>query len=106
MCGRDGAMCGLVTDRDLVIRCLAAGKDPQSTKIREVMTGNVVTAKPDMEASVAAHLMGQKQVRRLPVVENGRLCGMVSLGDIANREETGIDAADALGDICTNIRNA
>lgn len=106
VCGRDGAMCGLVTDRDLVIRCLAAGKDPQSTKIREVMTGNVVTAKPDMEASVAAHLMGQKQVRRLPVVENGRLCGMVSLGDIANREETGIDAADALGDICTNIRNA
>lgn len=104
VCGRDGAMCGLVTDRDLVIRCLAAGKDPQGTKIREVMTGNVVTAKPDMEASVAAHLMGQKQVRRLPVVENGRLCGMVSLGDIAHREETGIDAADALGDICANIR--
>ena len=106
VCGRDGTMCGLVTDRDLVIRCLAAGKDPQRTKIREVMTGNVITAKPDMEASVAAHLMGQKQVRRLPVVENGRLCGMVSLGDIANREETGIDAADALGDICTNIRSS
>ena len=106
VCGNDGAMCGLVTDRDLVIRCLAAGKDPESTKIREVMTGKVVTAKPDMEASVAAHLMGQKQVRRLPVVENGRLCGMVSLGDIANREETGIDAADALGDICTNIRGS
>jgi len=104
VCGKDGTMCGMVTDRDLVIRCLAAGKDPESTRIREIMTGNVVTAKPDMEASVAAHLMGQKQVRRLPVVENGRLCGMVSLGDIAHREETGIDAADALGDICANIR--
>jgi CBS domain-containing protein len=103
VCGKDGTMCGMVTDRDLVIRCLAAGKDPESTRIREIMTGNVVTAKPDMEASVAAHLMGQKQVRRLPVVENGRLCGMVSLGDMAVREETVMDAGDALADVSSNL---
>ena len=103
VCSGDGKLCGMVTDRDLVIRCLASGKSPEETKVRDVMTGRVVSAPPDMDASVAAHLMGRQQVRRLPVVENGRLCGMVSLGDLANREESSMDAADALGDICANV---
>lgn len=103
VCGNDGRVCGMVTDRDLVTRCLASGKIPGHTKVREIMTGNVVSARPDMEAGVAAHLMGRQQVRRLPVMENGKLCGMVSLGDLANRDESSIDAADALGDICSNI---
>ena len=103
VCGSDGRVCGLVTDRDLVTRCLASGKMPVHTKIRDVMTGNVVSGRPDMEAGAAAHLMGRQQVRRLPVVENGKLCGMVSLGDLANRDESSMDAADALGDICSNI---
>ena len=103
VCGYDGNLCGLVTDRDLVTRCLASGKTPGHTKVRDVMTGNVVAAQPDMEAGVAAHLMGRQQVRRLPVVENGRLCGMVSLGDLANREDSCMDAVDALGDICSNV---
>ncbi len=103
VCGSDGRVCGLVTDRDLVTRCLASGKMPVHTKIRDVMTGNVVSVRPDMEAGAAAHLMGRQQVRRLPVVENGKLCGMVSLGDLANRDESSMDAADALGDICSNI---
>lgn len=103
VCGSDGRICGLVTDRDLVTRCLASGRTPGHTKVRDVMTGNVVAAQPDMEAGVAAHLMGRQQVRRLPVVENGRLCGMVSLGDLANREDSCMDAVDALGDICSNV---
>lgn len=103
VCGSDGRVCGLVTDRDLVTRCLASGKMPVHIKIRDVMTGNVVSVRPDMEAGAAAHLMGRQQVRRLPVVENGKLCGMVSLGDLANRDESSMDAADALGDICSNI---
>ena len=57
----------------------------------------------DMEAVAAAHLMGRQQIRRLPVVENGRLCGMVSLGDLVNREETAYDATDALADISSNV---
>lgn len=103
VCGDDGRVCGLVTDRDLVTRCLAAGRMPGTTKVRDVMSGNVVAAAPDMEAGVAAHLMGRKQVRRLPVLENGKLCGMVSLGDLAGREDSSMDAADALTDICANI---
>lgn len=103
VCGSNGEICGLVTDRDLVIRCLASGRQPENTRVRDVMTASVVSAKPDMDTGAAAHLMGRQQIRRLPVVENGKLCGMVSLGDLANREECNPDAADALGDICTNI---
>ena len=103
VCGSDGRMCGLVTDRDIVTRCLAAGRSPEATSVREVMTGGVIAAQPDMNTGAAAHLMGRKQIRRLPVVDNGRLCGMVSLGDLANREECNPDAADALGEICTNV---
>lgn len=103
VCSADGALKGLVTDRDLVTRCLAAGKSPEQTKVREVMTTGVISAVPDMEVGAAAHLMGRQQIRRLPVVEGGQLRGMVSLGDLANREESAYDAADALTDISSNI---
>jgi CBS domain-containing protein len=104
VCGRDGQLYGMVTDRDLVTRCMAAGRNPGSMKVRDVMTGQVISAGPDMEASAAAHLMGRQQVRRLPVVENGKLCGMVSLGDLAGKEESQMDAADALMEISENLR--
>ena len=103
VCGANGKLCGMVTDRDLVIRCLAAGMEPSSTQVRQVMTGQVTTVDGNMDVSVAAHLMGRQQIRRLPVTENGRLCGMVSLGDMAVREDTAMDAADALGDIARNL---
>ena len=103
VCGYDGARCGVVTDRDLVTRCLAAGGKPEKMKVRDVMTGKVISATPDMDTGAAASLMGRQQVRRLPVVENGSVCGMVSLGDLAKVEETNPDAAEALGGICTNI---
>lgn len=103
VCGQDGALKGLVTDRDLVTRCLAAGKNPTETRVDQVMTARVVAARPDMEAGVAAHLMGREQIRRLPIVENGRLCGMVSLGDLASNAETSPDAADALEEISGNL---
>ncbi len=104
VCGDDGRLCGLVTDRDLVTRCMASGKPPSKTTVREVMTGSVTCIQPDMETGVAAHLMGARQIRRLPVVQDGKLCGMLSLGDIAKREDGVMDAADALGDISENLR--
>ena len=103
VCGNDGRLCGLVTDRDIVTRCLASGRSPAVTPIREVMTTQILSARPDMDAAAAAGLMGRAQIRRLPVLENGRLCGMVSLGDLARREETGMDAADALGEISSGL---
>ena len=99
VCGGDGRLCGLVTDRDLVTRCLAAGRSPANTPVRDVMTAQVISARPDLDTSMAASLMGREQIRRLPVVENGRLCGMVSLGDLAVKEESSLDAGDALSGI-------
>ena len=103
VCGSDGRLCGVVTDRDLVTRCIAAGRLPASTPVRDVMTTNVISARPDMDTVAAAGLMGRKQIRRLPVLENGQLCGMVSLGDLANHEETAYDATGALTEISSNI---
>ena len=105
VCESNGKLCGMLTDRDLVIRCMAAGMEPGKTAVRQIMTGQVQFAQPDMDASVAAHLMGRQQVRRLPVVESGKLCGMVSLGDMARREDCVMDAADALQGITDNISN-
>ena len=104
VCTPDGQLQGVLTDRDIVTRCLAGGKDPGKTPVRDIMTHQVRTVDPNMEAGTAAHLMGSQQIRRLPVLENGKLCGLLSLGDLANREETAIDAADALTDITSNIR--
>ena len=81
--GNDGRMCGLLTDRDIVTRCLAAGRSPSTTQVKTIMTTGVVSAPPDMDLGLAAGLMGSRQIRRLPVTENGKLCGMVSLGDLA-----------------------
>ena len=103
VCGSDGRVCGLITDRDIVTRCLAAGRSPASTAVRDVMTSKVISARPDMEANLAAGLMGREQIRRLPVMENGKLCGMVSLGDLAIKDETSIDAGDALTEISSNL---
>ena len=103
VCGDDGRLCGLVTDRDIVTRCLAAGRAPEATAVSDVMTRQIVAARPDMEVSVAADLMGSGQIRRLPVMENGRLCGMVSLGDLAGDKESCIDAGAALRTISSNI---
>ena len=103
VCAQNGNLLGVVTDRDLVIRCMAAGKTPAQTTVREIMTNKIISVAPDTEAGVAAHLMGRRQVRRLAVTENGRLCGMVSLGDLAVREDSVMDAADALQDISGNI---
>ena len=103
VCGEDGGLRGIVTDRDIVTRCLAAGRSASSTPVRDVMTAKVITARPDMEVALAAGLMGREQIRRLPVMENGRLCGMVSLGDLAMQDETSIDAGDALTEISNNL---
>lgn len=103
VCGSDGKLCGMVTDRDLVIRCLAAGKSPQTTSVCDVMTGKIYVGRPDMEIAVAAGLMGREQIRRLPVMENGKLCGMVSIGDIARKREIRIEAGDALSEISSHL---
>ncbi len=90
---------GIVTDRDIVLRVVCAGKDPKQVKCREVMTDNLVVGKTDMEVEAALDLMGDVQVRRLPVVENGKLVGFVALGDMAVNSRFNRAAEEALTDI-------
>ena len=80
----NGRLIGMVTDRDIAIRVVAEGKDPQSTSIREVASTDPVTIDPQQDLDEALRLMAQHQVRRLPVVEeDGRLVGVVAQADIA-----------------------
>ena len=77
-------LAGMITDRDIVIRAIAQGKDPRGMPVREVSTRDVVTVSPDHDLSDALQLMAQHQVRRLPVVdEDNRLVGIVSQADVA-----------------------
>ena len=84
---------GTVTDRDIATRVVAAGKDPESTKVKEIATKDVVTVDPDQDLEEAVRLMAQHQVRRLPVIEEGgRLVGVLAQADVAqdaSSEQTG-----------------
>ena len=80
----NGRLTGMVTDRDIAIRVVAEGKDPQSTTVREVASTNLVTIDPQQDLDEALRLMAKHQVRRLPVVEeDGRLVGLVAQADVA-----------------------
>ena len=94
----EGTLLGVITDRDLVVDGIAE-KHPGSTKVTDVMHGDVVTANPDTTDEEAAALMAQHQIRRLPVLENGKLVGIVSLGDLAVASGSSDDAGEALEDI-------
>ena len=99
VCSENGRLWGMVTDRDMVTRCLASGRSAEMTPVRDVMSGNPVYATPEMEADEAVRLMGARQIRRLPVLEAGKVCGMVSLGDLSGMENAG----NALNQISNNV---
>ena len=86
---KSGSVCGVVTDRDIVIRAVAEGKDPKSVKLGEICSGDVVTVGPDQSVDESAELMRDKAVRRVPVIDKGRLVGIVSLGDLAKEKDEG-----------------
>ena len=103
VCSQDGRLRGILTDRDIVLRCVAEEGDTRQRKVEDVMSRSVVTTEPFAPVAKAAEMMSRDQIRRLPVLENGRLCGMVSLGDLARREQTAYDATDALSEISSNL---
>lgn len=86
---------GMVTDRDIVIRVIAAGRDPNTTTISEILSADPICASPDDDVNVAVDLMRRHALRRLPVCEGDRLMGIVSIGDLAIEQ----DSRSALADI-------
>lgn len=103
VCSADRHLHGIITDRDIVLRCVAAEIDPAQVPVRSIMSRTCVTVAPDDDCQTAARLMAQQQVRRLPVVDKGRLVGIVSLGDLARSQRYDMEAAQALGEITENI---
>ena len=92
---RDGAFCGLVTDRDIVVRGVADGKDPNSTRIGDICSRDLVTTSPSTPVKDVIKLMRDQALRRVPVLDNGKAVGIVSLGDLAIES----DGESALADI-------
>ena len=105
VCDSKGQLQGIITDRDIVLRCVAAGVDPDKTLIRDVMTNGVFTVSPTDTVESAAALMGKAQVRRLPVCENGTLVGMLSLGDLACSGACNMEASAALTEISSGVQH-
>ncbi|NCB50349.1 MAG: CBS domain-containing protein [Clostridia bacterium] len=101
VCDDGGRLRGMLTDRDVVLRCTASGLDPKNVIIRDIMTQGVITISPDSDVDAAAKQMSGDQVRRLPVVTDGRLVGMLSLCDMARHCD--MEAAAALADISSNV---
>ena len=99
------SLIGVITDRDLVIRGYAHNQ-PGSASVNDVLTSDVRTINPDTSIDEAANIMASEQIRRLPVVENGQLLGVISLGDLAVREIFVNEAGEALSEISEHSAQA
>jgi CBS domain-containing protein len=84
-----GSVCGVVTDRDIAVRVVAEGIHPKEVRLADICEGDVITVGPDEPADKVAELMRKMAIRRVPVVEGGRLVGVVSLGDLAKMTDEG-----------------
>jgi CBS domain-containing protein len=99
----NGRVLAMVTDRDIVVRVVAEGVSPVS-RVRDIATANVICATPEMSTREASELMSEHQVRRLPVVENDMLVGIVSIGDLAVKENKDSRIGDTLERISEGVK--
>ena len=101
----DGSLSGMVTDRDLVVRCMAADKAPGSVRVGSVMTKRLVSVPENMDVNLAARLMAREQVRRLPVTGQGGLVGLLTLADLSRVSDLSMETGECLGEICAPVRH-
>lgn len=98
VCDQTGVV-GIVTDRDIVVRNVITGTDPKSTPVSNIMTTNIATVSSNADIDQLGELMADKQIRRIPVVDNNMLVGIVALGDLAADRRFDTEASVALTDI-------
>ncbi len=103
VCTGDGKLQGVVTDRDIVLRCIAADKKPDQTPVKNVMTSRVVTVSPQDDYKQASQKMAREQVRRILVTDQEKLVGILSLGDLTRAKDLKLEAAETMMEICSNI---
>ena len=107
ICDENKNVVGIITDRDITLRCVACGKDANSTPASEVMTTSVCCCECDTDVGEATELMSNLQVRRIPVLENNRIVGMLTLGDLANSKNvTAKEVSDTVEHICKCGQNS
>ena len=94
-----GRLVGMLTDRDIAVRCVAANFDPNLTRVRSVMSAGAVTIPAEESGLKAARTMGRHQVRRLPVTQDGRLVGMLSQADLALGADQSEETAQAFREV-------
>lgn len=94
----NGSVHGMLTDRDIVLRCVAENRNPDTLKVQDICSQGAISVNPSQNVSDAMNLMSTEQVRRLPVVDNGHIVGMLSFADIA-REKAGMELAETISDI-------
>ena len=99
----DGRLCGMVTDRDVVLRCVAARRDAEHMRVGEMMSTGIRAVEASEDISRAAQMMSRAQLRRLPVTQNGKLTGMLSMADLARRGEYSMETAQCMESICSPL---
>lgn len=103
VCGQDGSLRGILTDRDIITRCVAPGRNPQEIPVESIMTRDCAVVSPEEDAEGAARRMAARQIRRLPVLDSGKVVGMVSLGDLSKCRACDMEAGAALSEISENV---
>lgn len=106
ICNEHDDIVGMITDRDIVLRNVANQKDPSNTKVTEIMTTDLITVDPEMDVYKVSRLMAEKQIRRIPVVENRKVVGVVTLGDLAKEKDFDVEVASCLCEICKPSKNS
>jgi len=97
---------GIVTDRDIVLRCVAEGGDPTEMTAEDIVSEEVETIDPDADTEEALQIMSERQITRLPVVDGGELVGMISIGDIAVKEGDQEESGRALKDVSQGVKTS
>lgn len=103
VCDQTGVV-GVVTDRDIVVRNVVMGTDPKFTPVSNIMTTKIATVTSDTDVNLLGDIMSRNQVRRIPVVDNNTLVGIVALGDLATDRRFDTEASGALTDISKPVK--
>ncbi len=108
VCDNENKVVGLVTDRDILLRCVACDKDSKTIPVSDIMSCNVCCCEPNTKIEEAENLMADNQIRRIPVIENNKIVGILTLGDLANNQNISEESiCDTLENICdcNNAKN-
>lgn len=103
VCDQENKVIGFITDRDIVIRCVANNENCSNIRVSEVMQKNVIKTTADTDIDDATRIMEENQIRRLPVIDNGKIVGILSLGDLARHQDISTkDVGYAFECVCEN----